>query len=82
MRLTRPLAVVFAGALLICSVNSTEAVAAPSKTKQIAAAFKKARTLYRQGKYQEAIRAFDEISGENITEEVLDSIFARFCIGK
>ncbi len=61
MRLTRPLAVVFAGALLISSAWSSEATAAPAKTKQIAAAFKKARTLYRQGKYQEAIRAFDEV---------------------
>ncbi len=61
MRLTRPLAVVFAGALLIGSVWSQEATAAPSKTQQIAAAFKRARKLYRQGKYQEAIRAFDEV---------------------
>ncbi len=61
MRLTRPLAVVFAGALLLSSAWSSAAEAAPAKTKQIAAAFKKARTLYRQGKYQEAIRAFDEV---------------------
>jgi len=59
--MTRPLAVVFAGALLMSSVWTSAAEAAPSKTKQIAAAFKKARTLYRQGKYQDAIRAFDEV---------------------
>ena len=29
-----------------------------------------------------AIHAFDEISGHGISEEILDSIFARFCIGK
>lgn len=61
MRLTRPLAVVFAGVMLLSTAWSQEAAAAPSKTQQIAAAFKKARTLYRQGKYQEAIRAFDEV---------------------
>jgi len=42
-------------------VWSSEAQAAPAKTQQIAAGFTKARTLYRQGKYQEAIRAFDEV---------------------
>ncbi|MFH2010668.1 MAG: tetratricopeptide repeat protein [bacterium] len=62
MRLTRPLAVFFAGALLATGLNVAELSAAPDqKTAQIGAAFKKARTLYRQGKYQEAIRAFDEV---------------------
>ena len=29
-----------------------------------------------------AVVALGEVSGENITEEILDRVFARFCIGK
>lgn len=31
---------------------------------------------------EEAAQAFSELTGKNVTEEMLDAIFARFCVGK
>ena len=60
MRLTRPLAVLIASTVLLTALT-TESAQAQDKNAQIATAYKKARQLYRQGKYQKAIRAFDEV---------------------
>jgi len=32
--------------------------------------------------FKECVKIIDEIKGENISQEILDSIFSRFCIGK
>jgi tRNA modification GTPase len=34
------------------------------------------------GDLSAAIAAYGEVTGETVTEEVLDAIFARFCVGK
>ena len=31
---------------------------------------------------REAIEALGEITGESVTQDVIDSIFSRFCVGK
>ncbi len=61
MRSKRTLVVVLAGAMIAAGLADRPAQAAPDKNQQIAAAFKRARTLYRQGKYEQAIKAFDEV---------------------
>jgi hypothetical protein len=61
MRPKRTLVFVLAGAVLAAGLANEPAEAAPDKNKLIAAKYKKARRLYRQGKYEKAIRAFDEV---------------------
>lgn len=61
MRSKRTLVCVLAGAVLAAGLAAGSAEAAPDKNKLIAAKYKKARRLYRQGKYEQAIRAFDEV---------------------
>ena len=34
------------------------------------------------GDFAAAVAAYGEVTGETVTEEVLDGIFARFCVGK
>ena len=34
------------------------------------------------GDLRAAIAAYGEVTGETVTEDVLDGIFARFCVGK
>lgn len=62
MRLSHYLVVVMAGAVLAASTPGQVALGAPEdNTAKVAEAYKNARQLYRQGKYDEAIRAFDEV---------------------
>ena len=62
MRYPRTLLVVMAGALLALGASAQSAQAAPDeKAAQVAKAYDNARQLYRQGKYEAAIKAFDEV---------------------
>lgn len=62
MRISRTLLVVMAGALLTLGAPDRPVQAAPDeKAGQVAKAYENARQLYRQGKYEAAIKAFDEV---------------------
>ena len=62
MRTSRTLLVVVVGTMLAMASPDRQAQAAPDdQNQQIAKALNNARQLYRQGKYEAAIKAFDEV---------------------
>lgn len=76
--------VVDANAALIGSVRQIEALARADEALDHAQATFAARHPIDlvSGDLTAAIAALGEITGETVTEEVLDGIFSRFCVGK
>jgi tRNA modification GTPase len=76
--------VIDAGSALVANARQVDALTRAADSLALARATIDARQPVDllSGDLSSAVAAYGEVTGETVTEEVLDGIFARFCVGK